>query len=115
MEFLMPLELIVCSNDQIFYCNEVNDDLLLDLNEDNLKYDLGINNGIFRKMVERELDILRKNMDFTTNSEMRMLNEFNKVVTNPSQGIYIYKLSKFGVMKLFLFSIKVNELEKIWN
>ena len=110
----MLLELIVCSNDQIFYCNEVNDDLLLDLNEDNLKYDLGINNGIFRRMVEREFDRLRKNKDFTTNSEMRMLNEFNKVVNKPLTR-YIYKLSKFGVMKLFLFSIKVNELEKIWN
>ena len=46
------------------YC--VDGDLLLKLEETNLKDDLGIKNGIHRKLFLRELDSLKKNADYST-------------------------------------------------
>ena len=50
---------------EAFKESEVDGDLLLQLDEANLKQDLGIDNGILRKRFTRELNNLKKNADYS--------------------------------------------------
>jgi len=50
---------------EAFKESEVDGDLLLQLDETNLKHDLGIDNGILRKRFTRELTTLKKSADYT--------------------------------------------------
>ena len=71
------------------YC--VDGDLLLKLEETNLKDDLGIKNGIHRKLFLRELDSLKKNADYST-ADTYGTAELIRAAKRPELMVYAYDL-----------------------
>ncbi|KAG5675929.1 hypothetical protein PVAND_005786 [Polypedilum vanderplanki] len=78
-----------------FYDAKVDGDLLLQLNEENLRDDLGIKNGIRRKRFERELQNLKKLADYSSRDTSN-LNSFLLSI-GPEYSIYTYGMINAGV------------------
>ncbi|KAK9512864.1 hypothetical protein O3M35_001186 [Rhynocoris fuscipes] len=77
--------------------SRVDGDLLLQLTEDNLKFDIGITNGIRRKRFTRELQNLKKMADYSS----RDVSNLNSFLSNigPEFCIYTYSMLNAGVDK----------------
>jgi len=64
---------------EAFKDSEVDGDLLLQLDENNLKNDLGIENGILRKRFSRELTNLKKSADYACVDRMGVVNFLSSI------------------------------------
>lgn len=91
-----------------FYDSKVDGDLLLQLNEQNLKEDLGIVNGIRRKRFERELQNLKKMADYSSR-DSGCLNNFLLQI-GPEYSIYTYSMLNAGVDKDSLRTLNDDQL-----
>lgn len=80
-----------------FYDSRVDGDLLLQLNEDNLREDIGITNGIRRRRFKRELENLKKMSDYSS-KDVSSLNNFLQSI-GPEYSIYTYSMLNAGVDK----------------
>ncbi|RZF44370.1 hypothetical protein LSTR_LSTR007945 [Laodelphax striatellus] len=80
-----------------FIDSRVDGDLLLQLNEDNLREDIGINNGIRRQRFTRELQNLKKMADYSSRDASN-LNTFLQCI-GPEFSIYTYSMLNAGVDK----------------
>lgn len=91
-----------------FYDSKVDGDLLLQLNETNLKEDLGVVNGIRRKRFERELQNLKKMADYSS----RDTSNLNSFLLNigPEYSIYTYSMLNAGVDKESLRTLNDDQL-----
>jgi SAM domain (Sterile alpha motif). len=80
-----------------FVESRVDGDLLLQLNEEHLRDDIGIHNGIQRRRFERELQNLKKMADYSS-KDVTNLNNF---LLNLGQefSIYTYSMLNAGVDK----------------
>lgn len=78
-----------------FIESRVDGDLLLQLTEENLRDDIGLNNGIKRKRFTRELQILKKMADYTSRDTAN-INTFLQSL-GPEFSIYTYSLLNAGV------------------
>lgn len=77
--------------------SRVDGDLLLQLTEDNLRDDIGINNGIRRRRFTRELQNLKKMADYSSR-DAGNLNTFLQTI-GPEFSIYTYSMLNAGVDK----------------
>ena len=73
---------------EAFKDSEVDGDLLLQLDENNLKNDLGILNGILRKRFTRELNNLKKSADYACVDRIGIV----PFLANIDQKAYAYGL-----------------------
>ena len=91
-----------------FYDSKVDGDLLLQLNELNLREDIGIANGIRRKRFERELQNLKKMADYSS----RDASSLNNFLLNigPEYSIYTYSMLNAGVDKDSLRNLNDDQL-----
>lgn len=71
---------------EAFKDSEVDGDLLLQLDENMMKYDLGIENGILRKRFTRELNNLKKSADYTCKDRHGVV----PFLTSIDQKVYAY-------------------------
>ena len=83
-----------------FINSKVDGDLLLRIRDDNLKEDIGINNGILRQRFVRELRNLRRITDYSSCDSTR-LSDF-LLQLDPALADYIYNLLQAGVSKDYL-------------
>jgi hypothetical protein len=74
---------------------QVDGDLLLVMTENNLKDDLRLTNGITRKRLMRELNILRQTADYTSCDRTGLANWLSALATELRQ--YTYHMLKSGV------------------
>ena len=81
--------------EQNFFDSKVDGDLLLQLNEENLRDDIGISNGIRRKRFERELQNLKKMADYSSRDAAN-LNVFLLTI-GQEYTIYTYSMLNAGV------------------
>ncbi|XP_025192637.1 sterile alpha and TIR motif-containing protein 1-like [Melanaphis sacchari] len=77
--------------------NQVDGDLLLRLTEDELKYDIGIHNGIMKKRIMRELYNLKKSADYS-DVDPTGLNSVLKSI-NSEYSVYTYPMFNAGIDK----------------
>lgn len=91
-----------------FYDSRVDGDLLLQLNEDNLREDIGITNGIRRRRFRRELENLKKMADYSS-KDVASLNTFLQAI-GPEFSIYTYSMLNAGVDKESLKYINEDQL-----
>ncbi|XP_073981334.1 sterile alpha and armadillo motif isoform X3 [Rhodnius prolixus] len=91
-----------------FSDSRVDGDLLLQLNEENLKNDIGITNGIRRKRFTRELQNLKKMADYSS----RDVSNLNAFLSNigPEFCIYTYSMLNAGVDKETLRCLSEDQL-----
>ncbi|XP_049824194.1 NAD(+) hydrolase sarm1 isoform X3 [Aethina tumida] len=75
--------------------SRVDGDLLLQLNEDNLKNDIGLTNGIEIKRFTRELQKLKKMADYSSRDSANINNFLQQL--GPEFSIYTYSLLNAGV------------------
>ncbi|XP_022182959.1 sterile alpha and TIR motif-containing protein 1-like isoform X2 [Myzus persicae] len=78
-----------------FLENLVDGHILLDITEDNLKYDIGMQNGIMRKRFMRELDNLKETTDYSS-KDSTGLQKFLKSISSKFV-IYTYPMLSAGV------------------
>ncbi|XP_050097994.1 NAD(+) hydrolase sarm1 isoform X3 [Anopheles aquasalis] len=81
--------------EQHFYESKVDGDLLLQLQESNLREDIGIKNGIQRIRFERELQNLKKMADYSSRDPDGIHSFLNRI--GPEYTIYTYSLLNAGV------------------
>ncbi|XP_058125327.1 NAD(+) hydrolase sarm1 [Anopheles coustani] len=81
--------------EQSFFDSKVDGDLLLQLQESNLRDDIGIRNGIQRIRFERELQNLKKMADYSSRDPDCLHSFLNKI--GPEYTIYTYSLLNAGV------------------
>ncbi|XP_049542919.1 NAD(+) hydrolase sarm1 isoform X3 [Anopheles darlingi] len=81
--------------EQHFYESKVDGDLLLQLQESNLRDDIGIKNGIQRIRFERELQNLKKMADYSSRDHDGIHSFLNRI--GPEYTIYTYALLNAGV------------------
>ncbi|XP_058054907.1 NAD(+) hydrolase sarm1 isoform X1 [Anopheles bellator] len=81
--------------EQHFYDSKVDGDLLLQLQEPNLRDDIGIKNGIQRIRFERELQNLKKMADYSSRDPDGLHSFLNRI--GPEYTIYTYALLNAGV------------------
>lgn len=91
-----------------FYESRVDGDLLLQLNEENLRDDIGISNGIRRRRFRRELENLKKMADYSSKDVVSL----NLILQNigPEFSIYTYSMINAGVDKESLKYINEGQL-----
>ncbi|XP_013195889.2 NAD(+) hydrolase sarm1 isoform X2 [Amyelois transitella] len=92
-----------------FYESRVDGDLLLQITEDNLKEDIGLQNGIKRKRFTRELQQLKKMADYTSR-DTGSLNDFLQTI-GPEYTIYTYAMLNAGVDKESIRGLSDEQLE----
>lgn len=80
-----------------FYDSRVDGDLLLQLNEENLRDDIGIYNGIRRRRFRRELENLKKMADYSSKDIANISNFLQSI--GPEFSIYTYAMINAGVDK----------------
>lgn len=80
-----------------FWQSRVDGDLLLQLNEENLREDLGIVNGIQRRRFRRELENLKKMADYSSKDAANLSNFLQCI--GPEYTIYTYSMLNAGVDK----------------
>ncbi|XP_011564296.2 NAD(+) hydrolase sarm1 isoform X3 [Plutella xylostella] len=93
-----------------FVDSRVDGDLLLQLTEENLKEDIGLQNGIKRKRFTRELQQLKKMADYSSR-DTSSLNEFLQAI-GPEYTIYTYSMLNGGVDKESFRGLSDEQLEK---
>lgn len=91
-----------------FYDSRVDGDLLLQLNDENLREDIGITNGIRRRRFRRELENLKKMADYSS-KDVASLNTFLQAI-GPEFSIYTYSMLNAGVDKESLKYINEDQL-----
>lgn len=91
-----------------FYDSRVDGDLLLQLTEDNLKEDIGIDNGIRRRRFTRELQNLKKMADYSSRDAAN-LNTFLQNI-GLEYSIYTYSMVNAGVDKESLRNLNEDQL-----
>lgn len=94
--------------EQNFYDSKVDGDLLLQLNEENLRDDLGVTNGIRRQRFKRELKNLKKMADYSS-KDVSSLNNFLFSI-GPEYSIYTYSMLNAGVDKESLRNLNEDQL-----
>ncbi|XP_055913149.1 NAD(+) hydrolase sarm1 isoform X2 [Eupeodes corollae] len=77
--------------------SQVDGDLLLKLNEENLREDIGISNGILRKRFARELQNLKKMADYSSKDCAKMCQFLNEI--GPEYCTYTYAMLNAGIDK----------------
>ncbi|KMY98267.1 NAD(+) hydrolase sarm1 isoform X3 [Drosophila simulans] len=89
-------------NDYIDKFNEsqVDGDLLLKLNQDNLRADIGIGNGILLKRFERELQNLKRMADYSSKDTAKMHQFLSEIGTD--YCTYTYAMLNAGIDKCAL-------------
>lgn len=92
-----------------FYESRVDGDLLLQISEENLKEDIGLQNGIKRKRFTRELQQLKKMADYTSR-DTSSLNDFLQEI-GPEYTIYTYSMLNAGVDKKLFRGLSDEQLE----
>lgn len=92
-----------------FVDSRVDGDLLLQLTEDNLKEDIGLQNGIKRKRFTRELQQLKKMADYSSR-DTGSLNDFLQSI-GPEYTIYTYAMLNAGVDKESIRGLSDEQLE----
>lgn len=92
-----------------FYDSRVDGDLLLQISEENLKEDIGLQNGIKRKRFTRELQQLKKMADYTSR-DTSSLNDFLQGI-GPEYTIYTYSMLNAGVDKESIRGLSDEQLE----
>ncbi|XP_059056964.1 NAD(+) hydrolase sarm1 isoform X2 [Achroia grisella] len=92
-----------------FYESRVDGDLLLQITEENLKEDIGLQNGIKRKRFTRELQQLKKMADYTSR-DTGSLNDFLQTI-GPEYTIYTYSMLNAGVDKESIRGLSDEQLE----
>ncbi|XP_041977873.1 NAD(+) hydrolase sarm1 isoform X2 [Aricia agestis] len=92
-----------------FYESRVDGDLLLQITEENLKDDIGLQNGIKRKRFTRELQQLKKMADYSSR-DTGCLNEFLQNI-GPEYTIYTYSMLNAGVDKESIRRLSDEQLE----
>ncbi|XP_073943845.1 sterile alpha and armadillo motif isoform X4 [Choristoneura fumiferana] len=92
-----------------FYDSRVDGDLLLQLTEENLKEDIGLQNGIKRKRFTRELQQLKKMADYSSR-DTGSLNEFLGGI-GPEYTIYTYSMLNAGVDRESIRGLSDEQLE----
>ncbi|XP_053625123.1 NAD(+) hydrolase sarm1 isoform X3 [Plodia interpunctella] len=92
-----------------FYESRVDGDLLLQITEQNLKEDIGLQNGIKRKRFTRELQQLKKMADYTSR-DTGSLNDFLQTI-GPEYTIYTYAMLNAGVDKESIRGLSDEQLE----
>ncbi|CAH0748344.1 unnamed protein product [Diatraea saccharalis] len=92
-----------------FYESRVDGDLLLQITEENLKEDIGLQNGIKRKRFTRELQQLKKMADYTSR-DTSSLNDFLQGI-GPEYTIYTYSMLNAGVDKESIRGLSDEQLE----
>lgn len=80
---------------QEFVNSRVDGDLLLQLNEEMLKEDIGIKNGILRKRFLRELASLKRISDYSSCDSTNLNNVLNSL--GPEFSKYTYSMIQSGV------------------
>ncbi|XP_050680741.1 NAD(+) hydrolase sarm1 isoform X1 [Leptidea sinapis] len=93
-----------------FYESRVDGDLLLQITEDNLKEDIGLNNGIKRKRFTRELQQLKKMADYSSR-DTGNLNDFLQGI-GVEYTIYTYSMLNAGVDKESIRGLSDEQLER---
>nr|CAD7427471.1 unnamed protein product [Timema monikensis] len=93
-----------------FIESRVDGDLLLQLTEDNLKDDIGINNGIRRRRFTRELQNLKKMADYSSRDTAN-INTFLQGI-GPEFSIYTYSMLNAGVDKESIRGLSEDQLIK---
>ncbi|CAG4910929.1 unnamed protein product [Colias eurytheme] len=92
-----------------FYESRVDGDLLLQITEDNLKDDIGLDNGIKRKRFARELQQLKKMADYSLRDTCS-LHEFLQSI-GPEYTVYTYSMLNAGVDKQSILGLSDEQLE----
>ncbi|XP_070141695.1 NAD(+) hydrolase sarm1 isoform X4 [Drosophila kikkawai] len=89
-------------NDYIdkFQESQVDGDLLLKLNQDNLRADIGIGNGILLKRFERELQNLKRMADYSSKDTAKMHQFLSEIGTD--YCTYTYAMLNAGIDKCAL-------------
>ncbi|CAB3224697.1 unnamed protein product [Arctia plantaginis] len=98
-----------CEYANNFYESKVDGDLLLQITEENLKEDIGLQNGIRRKRFTRELQQLKKMADYTSR-DRSSLNDFLQGI-GPEYTIYTYSMLNAGVDKESIRGLSDEQLE----
>lgn len=88
--------------------SRVDGDLLLQLNDENLRDDIQISNGIRRRRFRRELENLKKMADYSS-KDVASLNTFLQAI-GPEFSIYTYSMLNAGVDKESLKYINEDQL-----
>lgn len=83
-----------------FEISQVDGDLLLKLNDENLRDDIGISNGILLKRFERELQNLKRMADYSSKDTAK-LHQFLAQI-GPEYCIYTYSMVNAGIDKTAL-------------
>ncbi|XP_050680745.1 NAD(+) hydrolase sarm1-like isoform X1 [Leptidea sinapis] len=92
-----------------FYESKVDGDLLLQITEDNLKYDIGLDNGIKRKRFARELQQLKKMADYSLRDTCS-LQEFLQSI-GAEYTVYTYSMLNAGVDRDSILGLSDEQLE----
>lgn len=82
---------------KMFEESQVDGDLLLKLNETNLRDDIGISNGILLKRFERELQNLKRMADYSSKDTAKMQQFLLEI--GPEYGTYTYAMLNAGLDK----------------
>lgn len=91
-----------------FSDSRVDGDLLLQLNEENLRDDIGIENGIRRRRFKRELENLKKMADYSSKDVANIANFLQNI--GPEFVIYTYSMLNAGVDKESLMHLNEDQL-----
>lgn len=94
--------------EQNFSNSRVDGDLLLQLNEENLRDDIGIENGIRRRRFKRELENLKKMTDYSSKDAANICSFLQKIA--PEFTIYTYSMLNAGVDKESLKNLTEDQL-----
>lgn len=91
-----------------FQSLHVDGDLLLQINETNLKDDIGIENGIMRQRFKRELDHLKKKADYRSLGDTTILKLLESI--GPDFIMYTYAMMAAGIDKESLKNLSEDQL-----
>lgn len=91
-----------------FSDSRVDGDLLLQLNEENLRDDIGIENGIRRRRFKRELENLKKMADYSSKDAANICSFLQSIA--PEFTIYTYSMLNAGVDKESLKNLTEDQL-----
>ncbi|CAI6366813.1 unnamed protein product [Macrosiphum euphorbiae] len=82
---------------ELFSANLVDGDILLHINEDNLKYDIGMLNGLQRKRFMRELDSLKQSADYSSKDSTGLHSFLKSIDHTFDYGVYTYPMLNAGI------------------
>lgn len=91
-----------------FVDSKVDGDLLLQLTEDNLREDIGINNGIRRRRFTRELQNLKKMADYSSKDTGNLNNILQMI--GQEFSIYTYSMLNAGVDREYIKNLTEDQL-----